>query len=498
MATQGHPEAAVPLLSHLRKLSSHSLVYGAADVFSNVTNLLLTPVYTTFLLPTDYRDIGILVLFAAVTKILFRLGLDAGFFRVYYDLGREEARRLAGSVALFAAAVGTLLFLLVVAFVRPLSIGLLGPGTPRSFLVLAAADIYFATFAFVPGHLLRIQDRPGLYSKLSIGRHGVNTILKVLLLVNGYGVAGVLWSDMIASFGFAAATLPILVRHASFRWSWPLVREALAFGLPKVPHGLMVQVQNLADRKLLDLFVAASQVGIYHVAYTLATGVKFALSAFEPAWGPFVFSKVKRPEAPQLLASVATYAFSAFVATGLVVATLAREILTLLTPANPEYREAAPVIPVVVLAYVLHGTYLLGSVGIGIKKRTRYYPLITAASATTNVIANLQLIPRAGIMGAAWATVLSYSVMAGLGVWLSYRLYPIPFETGRLSRVTLAALLTYLLSWLAPTALWPAIAVKALCLLAFPALIALSGALRPGEWAFLEEGVGWLVRRPRR
>ena len=83
-----------------------------------------------------------------------------------------------------------------------------------------------------------------------------------------------------------------------------LLREMLAFGLPKVPHGLLVQVQNLADRKILDLFVPRATVGLYQVGYSLAEAVKFPLSSFETAWGPFVYSRLRQPDAPRTLARV--------------------------------------------------------------------------------------------------------------------------------------------------------------------------------------------------
>ena len=56
-----------------------------------------------------------------------------------------------------------------------------------------------------------------------------------------------------------------------------------------------------------------------------------------------------------------------------------------MTPKNPAFRAAAPVIPVVALAYLLHGVFLLTSIGIGIEKKARYYPMVTAAAAATNV-----------------------------------------------------------------------------------------------------------------
>jgi O-antigen/teichoic acid export membrane protein len=400
---------------------------------------------------------------------VFRLGLDAGFFRVHYDQPDEASRkRLAGTVAIFGAAVGAALLALTALGARPLSWLLFGDEpAPALWVVLAAADVAVGALAFVPLNLLRIRERPGLFSAFSVGRHLLNLVLKVLLLTAGWGVSGVLWSDLLATSVFVLALLPTLRGRVTLQLATPLLREALGFGLPKVPHGLFVQIQNLADRKILDLFVSRSDVGLYQMGYTLGTAVKFPLSAFEPAWGPFLYAEIKRPDAPRTIARLATVAFAAFAVCATAVAVLGGEALTLLTPNRPEFRAAAPVIPVVACAYLCHGLFLLTSVGIGVSKRARYYPMITAVVAAVNVGANLLLIPRLGMMGAAWATLASYAVMAAMGAVISQRLYPIPFEVGRLAALAAGSAAVYALGRLAPSALWLGIGIKAALLLAF-------------------------------
>ncbi|HET7292539.1 MAG TPA: oligosaccharide flippase family protein [Vicinamibacteria bacterium] len=456
------------LLPHLRKLLSHAALYGAADVFTNVVNFLLVPLYTAFLTPSDYGDLALLLLFSTLAKILFRMGLDSAFFRVHYDLkGESEQRVLAGTAFLFSALVGAVLFGMVALFSPLLGRLLLGqPGASR-LVVLAAADVFLGLFAFVPLTLLRIQDRAGLFATLAAVRHLANTLLKIALVVKGWGVLGVLVSDVAATALLSALVAPRLLRHAAFAPSRQLLRELLRFGLPKVPHGLLLQVQNLADRKILDLFVSRAEVGLYQVGYTFGMGVKFPISAFEPAWQPFVYSQLKSQDAPRTLARVATFAWAGFLFCGVALAAVSGELIVLMTPKSPAFRAAAPVIPVVVLAYLLQGGFLLTTIGIGIAKKARYYPLVTLVAAATNVAANLLLVPRFGILGAAWATVASYAVMAGLGFFLAQPLYPVPWEAMRLARATALGALVYASALLAPTALVSALAVKAALLAAF-------------------------------
>lgn len=473
------------LLPQLKKLAAHSALYGAADVFTNLVNFLLVPLYTAFLTPADYGDLALLLLFSTLAKILFRMGLDSAFFRVHYDLKTDsERRRLAGSAFLFSALAGGALFAVAVLFSPWLGRQLLGHDRAARLVVLAAADVYLGLFSFVPQALLRIQDRPGLFSALAGLRHLANTLLKIALVVKGWGVLGVLASDVAATALFSAVLLPQLRRHADLVLAPALLKDLLHFGLPKVPHGLLLQVQNLADRKILDLFVTRAEVGLYQVGYTFGTGVKLPLSAFEPAWQPFVYSQLGTLDAPRTLARVASFAWAGFVFCGAALASVSGELIVLMTPRSPEFRAAAPVIPVVVLAYLFQGAFLLTTIGIGIAKRSRYYPAVTLVAAATNVAANLLLVPRHGILGAAWATVASYAAMAALGFALAQPLFPVPWERTRLLRATLLGALVYALSRLAPAALLAALAVKAALLagLALALILVLRGGRFQGSF----------------
>src|SRR2546426_9675530 len=119
------------LFSNLRKLATHSAVYGAADVFTNVVNLLLVPLYTSFLTEVDYGNLALLILFGTLAKVVFRLGLDAGFFRIHYELKSDADRRaLAATVSLFAAGVGAALPAVVPASAPPPTAWLLGSPPP--------------------------------------------------------------------------------------------------------------------------------------------------------------------------------------------------------------------------------------------------------------------------------------------------------------------------------------------------------------------------------
>jgi O-antigen/teichoic acid export membrane protein len=474
--------------AELKKLAHHSAIYGAADVIPYLVNFLLLPIFTAYLSREDYGALGILLLFGVLTKIFFRMGLDSGFFRIYYELTSERDRKILATT-LFATAfsISTVLFAACALFAAPLGRllvgGEIGDSRVTTWILLVAFDTLLNTFAFVPMNLFRIQGRPTAFTVMTLFRSFLNIGLKLGLVVSGWGVTGVLLADAAASLLFVIALLPILLRNLAKGFSWSMLSRSAAFGLPKVPHGLAHQVLNLSDRKLIEIFSTLAASGLYHVGYVMGTGVKFFLSAFELAWSPFVYAQLEKPDAPQILARIATYAFAALCGFGLLNAVFGRELLFLM--AEPKFHAAHTVIPIVVLAYVIQGVFALTSIGIGISKKTRYFPMITVAAAALNVGLNLVWIPRFGILGAAWATVAGYALMAGLGFWLGNRHYPIPFEGRRLSKIVLAAGAAFGVSTLAPLSLWAAVPLKAVACAIFPVALWAFGFFREDEIRWL-------------
>lgn len=374
---------------------------------------------------------------------MFRLGLDSGFMRIFYDLEEGERPRFAGTVALFSAGFASLAFALVWIFSTQVSRALFEHPDGVLWVRLVAADLLASSFVFVPFALLRIEGKASIFSTYSLIRHAANTVLKVILVVSGLGVTGALVSDLAGSALLAVLLLVELRKRATVAFDWAPLGEALRFGLPKVPHGVLVQTLNLADRRILESFVSLAEVGVYQVGNTFAAAMKFPLSAFEPAWQPFVFENAKKENGPKEIALVATRMSIVFVTAALGLALVLPDVLRLVSR-NTAYLAGAAIVPVMVLAYLFQGFFLLASIGITIAKEARYYPMITAAAATLNIALNLWLIPAYGIMASAWATVAGYALMAFMGVSISRRLYPIPIQWARISGAFLAGIAFFL------------------------------------------------------
>jgi len=108
-----------------------------------------------------------------------------------------------------------------------------------------------------------------------------------------------------------------------------------------------------------------------------------------------------------------------------------------------QYVAAAGVVTWTAIGVFFYGVYLLTSIGLNITGRTRYYPVTTAIGAAANIGLNFALIPRFGMIGAAWANGAAYAIQALIAYGFSQRFYPVAYEYGRIARAIVAALVAY-------------------------------------------------------
>jgi O-antigen/teichoic acid export membrane protein len=431
------------VLQRLLGLFRNLAIYGLGDAATSLVSFLLLPIYVRYLSPEDYGVISLLLTVEVVSKIVFRWGVDASFMRLYYDCPDQPARqRLASTIFWFLIAVNGTALALVLAASPALSTHLFGTDRYTMVLRLTLLNTFVVGFYFLPFHVLRIKGRSPQFIGLTFSRSLATLLLRLLLVVGlKQGVLGVVLADVIVTAVFTGVLVRWFAPLLRPVFSRALLREALAFGLPRLPHGMAHQVVSVADRYLLTMFVSLREIGLYSVGASFGLAMKLFLSAFEYAWAPFYFETMKEVDAKRTFSLVTTYGLAALVLLAAGLAAVSTDIVRLMT--KPAFYEAARVIPWIGLGVLFQGVYLLTSIGMNITKQTRYYPVATASAAVTSVCANLLLIPRHGALGAAWANALAYAVLAVIGFLLSRRFYPIAYEWGRIGRIALAGASAY-------------------------------------------------------
>ncbi len=82
------------LSGQLKRLGKHSAIYGLGGLVSRILAVLLLPLYTRYLSPSDYGKVETLIALSTIIGIVLRMGIHSAFFRFYFDSADPEARRL--------------------------------------------------------------------------------------------------------------------------------------------------------------------------------------------------------------------------------------------------------------------------------------------------------------------------------------------------------------------------------------------------------------------
>jgi O-antigen/teichoic acid export membrane protein len=439
------------LFLKIRELSKDLAVYGVGDVAVSVVNFFLLPIYVQYLSPGDYGVLGVLGSVEVIAKIFFRWGLDGSFMRLFYECDAPAARqRLASTIFFFLLALNGFLLAASLAAAPLLSQRLFSTGGYLRILQLTLINTFVIGFTFFPFHLLRMEKRATTFGVLTLARSVATVLLRIVLVVGmGFGVVGIVVADLIVTAGLMAALLrwfaPLLRPVFSIR----VLRDALRFGLPRVPHAAAQQIIAVGDKFILAALVPLAQVGVYSMGVSFGLTQKLFLSAFEYAWAPFYYANSKEPDGRRLFGMVTTYGVAILVLLTAGLSAIGRDVLVAVV--GVEYEAAAPVVTWTAVGVLFQCIYLLTSIGLNITKRTQYYPVATIVAAAVNLGLNLLLVPRYGFVAAAWVNGLSYAVQAGIAFYFSQRFYAVSYEAVRLGRVALAGSIAFVLARLLPS-----------------------------------------------
>jgi O-antigen/teichoic acid export membrane protein len=474
---------------YLRRLATTGAAYTAASILSKVIAVALLPLYTRYLSPADYGAAEVLFAAVVAASIVVRFGLIEAILRFYYKEDEDPAQVVAGSFAglFWFSTLGALLLL---PFAGPLSEALLPEaeklGDSGADLVrIAIGGLWVLTMWEFMLTLFRLEERARAYFLTTILNVLVSIGLTVVLVVGlDEGARGLLVGSYAAGAAFVLALIVLQWRRLSLRFDRGLMRRLFRFGLPTMPAEVSLYLLNFVDRLIIVRSLGLAEAGLYSLAVKFAQAVNVLVRGFQLAWPPLAYSIRDDEEARRAYATVVTLfvAGCAWVVAGMWL--LSRWIVRAL--ADPKFFDSFEPIGLIATAVTLYALYLVLVVILGRTGRTEFNFPAAIGGLVANVALNLLLVPPLGIVGAGLALVASYVVVLGLMYAFTQRLFPVPYEWGRLVRVVLTvAALVGLAELLVPTSGALGLLLRALLFAAYPLLLFGTGFFTQGERRWL-------------
>jgi O-antigen/teichoic acid export membrane protein len=414
-------------------LLKNAAVYSISNILNALIPFLLLPILTRVLLPSDY---GVLAMFYATIGILAAFtGLSVhGAVNVrFVDRDKVDFPSYVGS-CLYVLLTSTLLTLIGVAvFQNPLSNFTSIP----VFWLLTAVIISGCNFIIqIRLGIWMMSKKPAAYGifqvSLSLLNMGLSLIF-VLLLRQGY--EGRLWGQTLAISAFAIAGYLSLMKGGwvEFRPRWEYMREALAFGMPLMPHVIGAFLVSLADRFIINQQLGLASAGIYMVAAQLGMGMGLLADAFNKSYIPWLYEKLKADDhvtKQRIVAGTWIYFAAALCFAG-IVAFLSHWIILLV--AGSEYLAAASALPWLALGQAFCGMYFMVTNYIFYKRKTRILAWVTLLTGGIGICLAWTLTSILGIAGAGLAFAVAMCLRFFMTWGLAQKVCPMPWFSRNLS-----------------------------------------------------------------
>jgi O-antigen/teichoic acid export membrane protein len=402
---------------------THLLGRRIVSVFATRAAVFALGLLTTYLLalvlgPSGRGSYYLAVLVPATLFTVGQLGIPPA---LTFYAGRGAS--LDGLLGI-AAVLATLLSLACVVpalLARDLLVSTIVPGATLLGVTLAIASVPFLfASAFAVALLLGLQQIRTT-NLLQLGQ-GLATFLVMLVVLGllGWGSDGAVGAYLVVSVGAAlAATLGAAALAPRRRLSGEPLAPLLGYALRVYPGSLASFFSYRADIFLISIILGdPAAVGLYALAVSLAEMVFYVADAVSTALFPQV-SSVDRSEADRLAPRVSRASLLVTAPAALVlipVSALAVRVTL------PEFVESiAPFCVLLPGVVALSVSKVLSSYVSGIG-HPGSVTRVAVTSLAVNVAANILLIPTLGIVGAALASTISYSVNACLMVVLASRL----------------------------------------------------------------------------
>lgn len=471
------------MLDEIKKLLKHSSVYSLGNILNKAVGFLLIPFYTHYLTTADYGTLELLDLSVSLIGLLLNVWMNASLVRHYYEYEDTRDRNQVVGTAMIATSSAALL-VSVAGFLSARWISSLILKSPdyQLFVRVIAFNLFFTCLNSVSFSYLRAKQKSSLIVTMNSVSLAMSLGLNIYFLaVLKTGVIGVLYSNLISNAIVTSALTIATVRQAGLSFDWAKLKPMAAFGLPLILVSFSAFELNFADRFFLQHYSTVSTVGIYALGYKFGYMLSFlVIQPFMMIWGVRMYEVAKRPDAGAVFSRIVAYFTLLLSAAALAMSLVIRDVIAII--AAPQFHDAYKVVPAVALAYVFYGISYYFQTGLFISKKTTYLGLMGAICAAANIALNFWLIPRYAAMGAAWATTLSFMLMAALAYSFSQRIYRIPYALFRVVLPVAAAAAVYAVSTLvrAPSQI-ASLALKLLLMGAFASVVFALGFFNESE-----------------
>ena len=413
--------------------------YLPANIVQGVVGFLAIILFTRLLSAEDFGRYALAFSVMTLAHVAVFSWLEASMARFW-------AAQAPGAAQAHFASLYRTAFVLGAGFLALVGVGLwLWPADPLLKLAVAVglAGAPVRCLSKLAHERFRAAGEVAKSARLDIAVAVGGLVIGVGFALGGAGGAAPLLGLGLAPLLALPFVLPGELRQArGGAFEGERVRDYARYGYPIAASLALTVVLASTDRFLLAIYLDEAAVGAYHASYSIANRTLDILFLWLGTAGQPALVMALERGGMERLKVAAREQLSTLLLIGLPaaagVALVARPLAEVLI--GEELRAAATgVTPWIALSALLFGltAYYFGQ-AFTLGKKTRRLLVAMAIPAGLNVVLNIVLVPRFGLIGAAWATAASFGLGLVATALIGRRVVPLPIPWESLVRCGVA------------------------------------------------------------
>lgn len=385
-------------------LLKNTAVFAMGSIGTKIITFFLVPLYTNLLPVYEYGVVDLITTTSTVLAPMLLLNINEAVMRFSLDENANTNEIMSIGVAVFGVSLLAGLLLIPAAAAFP---------TISEYAVC----LYFYTVSLAGSQLLLsylrgteklVQFSVGnILHALAVACFNILLLLFLKKGIKGYFTAYIAANAVTILYAFAAGKVWEPIRK--FRINPVLAKEMAKYSVVLIPNTFMWWIMNSSDRIMVTAMVGAAANGIYAISYKVPSLMQSITGIFNQAWS---YSAI-RENSSEDREAYGNSVFNGIVAmstiTGVGLLAIMKPFLRFYV--EKAYYPAWRYTPFLIVGSVFLALGSFLSSYYTVNKDSKGFLFSGLTGAVVNLILNALLIPLLGVIGAALATCVSYSMV---------------------------------------------------------------------------------------
>ncbi|ALQ39158.1 polysaccharide biosynthesis protein [Fusobacterium hwasookii ChDC F174] len=421
------------------------LSFSIGGYINILIGFFIVPITTRMLSPEQYGVSSLIDVIVQILVIATSLSMEQGFVRFFFEEEEENRGKLLYTSLVPFFILGALAFLLIFIFRKDISIFIVGKNENLIWICLILA-ILFRTINIFSFLVVRMKQRGSIFSILTVAVKLFEFIF-ILILFQYFGndYKTLIFATIFANLMVAIVSIFFerkvwnLKNLSSLKDCKITKKELFNFSYPLILTMALNWLFASLDKITIRTFSNLNEVGIYSGAFKIVALLSVIQSGFSTFWTPTALEHyTKNPEDTSFYKKANDYLSLIFFLLGVNIL-LFRDVIGILL--GKKFYNSIFVMPTLVFMPIMYLLSETTMIGIGFKKKTKYFLYVSVIASISNLIGNLFLVPYLGAKGAAISTGISYIVFFSARTYFSNKLINFGFNLKRIYIITFLILL---------------------------------------------------------